>query len=314
MKNTFTLAALACLAAIPSPSMEATATSPASFVDACRVTAVKARMARRAEVLSELFLALGICANSTDPDEHAQCVADAWEEFFDGLGEAQEQFGARLDLCDLLGGGPYDPTIDPRDFAGGGADNPFFPLVPGRTLTYQKTTAEGEIEVSVVTFLKETREILGVECVAVRDTESVDGEVVEDTFDYYARDLEGNVWYFGELSMVFEDGFLVDLGGSWIAGEDGASPGIIMPADLFLGQTYRQEFLLGEAEDAATVLSRDASVSVPYGDFDGCRETLDFTPLEPGNVEHKFYAEGIGLVLEVDPANGERLELIDVQD
>ena len=116
--------------------------------------------------------------------------------------------------------------------------------------------------------------------------------------------------------MNYEDGEPAGLEGSWQAGADGAQPGILMKADPQVGDVYRQEYAIGEAEDAAAVLGTNEAVSVPYGDFAGCLMTGEFTPIEPDTIEfmeHKFYAPGVGLLLEVDSETGERLELIDIE-
>jgi hypothetical protein len=190
-------------------------------------------------------------------------------------------------------------------------DNPFHPLIPGTTRVYEQLTAEGleHIEVHVT---DRTKTILGVECVEVEDIVMLDDELIESTLDWFAQDVAGNVWYFGELSMDFEDGRVVTLDGTWEAGQDGASPGLIMPAQHSVGMLYRQEFLVGEAEDVAGFLSTSASAVVAYGSFVNCLQTEDFTALSPGSIEHKYYAAGIGKVLEIKPDSGARLELIDV--
>ncbi|MCZ6598059.1 MAG: hypothetical protein O7B99_10495 [Planctomycetota bacterium] len=259
----------------------------------------------------DLAVAAGNCLNLTDGEEVEECMKAAWEEFDEGVEEVLEQLEARRDLCEKLGGGPYAPEIDPEDFVQG-IDNPFLPYVVGYSWTYQKATEDGELEEVVVTVTDMTKEILGVECTVVQDIETVDGVVAEDTFDYYAQDKDGNVWYFGELSFGYdEEGELEGLDGSWKAGVDGAKPGIIMFANPVLDTTYRQEFALTEAEDAGTISGLDESVVVPFGAYDGCRKILDFTPLEPDAMEEKFFAQGVGLVLEVDLETGERVELVD---
>jgi hypothetical protein len=205
---------------------------------------------------------------------------------------------------------PYAPEIDPAEFTTA-IDNPWLPLRPGTVWVYEgRGEAEGERIVVEVT--SETRVVMGVECVVVRDTVSEDGEVVEDTFDWFAQDAEGNVWYFGEDTKDYEDGEVVSTEGAWEAGVDGAQPGIVMPGIPKVGDAYRQEYLAGEAEDMGEILSLDERAVVPFGTFDPVLQTKDFTPLEPGVVEHKFYAEGIGLVLEVKVEGGEeRVELVE---
>ena len=202
-------------------------------------------------------------------------------------------------------------AIDPANFVDK-VDNPYFPLVPGMTYIYEGETEEG-VEHFEDYVTHETRDVLGVTCIIVRDRVSVDGELVEETFDWYAQDKDGNVWYFGEDSKEYEGGQVVSTKGSWEAGVDGAVPGIIMKANPQLGDSYRQEYYEGEAEDMAEVLSLAESTSVPYGSFDNLLMTKEWTPLEPGIAEHKYYANGIGLILEelVEGGSG-RIELIDV--
>jgi hypothetical protein len=191
-------------------------------------------------------------------------------------------------------------------------DNPYFPLTPGTTRVYEGETEDGLERIEVVV-THDTREILHISCIVVRDTVSLDGELVEDTFDWYAQDNDGNVWYMGEDSKEYEDGEVVSTAGSWEAGVDGAQPGIIMQANPQVGAAYRQEYYAGEAEDMAEVLSLTETASVPYGSFDALLMTKEWTPLEPGVAEQKYYAAGTGLVLEVMVEGGTgRVELIDL--
>ncbi|UCC73887.1 MAG: hypothetical protein JSV86_04820 [Gemmatimonadota bacterium] len=207
---------------------------------------------------------------------------------------------------------PWDPQIDPADFVST-IDNPYFPLEPGTTYSYSGETEDGR-ETGEVLVTSETRVVLGVTTLVVRDRVFLEGELIEETFDWYAQDSEGNVWYFGEDSKEFEGGELVSTEGSWEAGVDGAKPGIIMLADPTVGTEYRQEYAPGVAEDMGRVLGLDESADAPFGSFTGCLKTEDSTPLEPGVREHKFYCPDIGLVLEIDvTGGGARNELIDVQ-
>lgn len=181
--------------------------------------------------------------------------------------------------------------LDPVDFTTE-IDNPYWPMRPGSRWVYR----EGDQRV-VVTVTSRTREIIGIEARVVHDVVTEDGEVVEDTYDWYAQDDDGNIWYLGENTKEFENGEVVSTEGSWEAGVDGAQPGILLPGDPEPGLKYRQEYLEGEAEDAAEVLALDAQVRVPYGAFENVLQTKDWTPLDPGLVEHKFYAKGVGPVL-----------------
>jgi hypothetical protein len=199
--------------------------------------------------------------------------------------------------------GPYDWTVDPADFVDG-VDNPYFPLEPGTRLVYEGQS-DGEREVVTVEVTAETKEILGVTCVVVRDTVKVAGEIHEDTFDWYAQDVDGNVWYMGEDTKEYEDGKVVSTEGSWEAGVDGALPGIIMPATPKVGLAYTQEHYAGEAEDKGKIVALGEYVDVPYGSFDDVVVTQDRTPLEPKIREHKYYAPGIGVVFEELVRGGE---------
>ncbi len=203
---------------------------------------------------------------------------------------------------------PYLPVIDPADFSTT-IDNPFLPWVPGTTFVY-----EGGGEHIEVTVTADTRTVMGVDTVVVRDTVTVKGKVTEDTFDWYAQDRAGNVWYFGEATISFEDDPAGDPAGSWEAGVDGAQPGIVMLADPRGGDVYRQEFLKGQAEDLALVRRLDGAIKVRAGSYDGLLVTEEWTPLEPNTVEYKYYARGVGDVAERVVVGGKDLvELIEVR-
>ena len=204
-----------------------------------------------------------------------------------------------------------DPVeIDPATFTST-VDNPWFPLRPGSEWVYEETDSEGTVTRVVVTVTDETREVMGIEAVVVHDVVSENGAVIEDTYDWYAQDADGNVWYLGEDTKELEDGVVTSTTGSWEAGIDGAQPGILVPAEPEVGLEYRQEYLEGEAEDGARVIALDATASVPYGSFDGLLETEDFTPLHPELLEHKYYARGVGPVLaETVRGGSDREELV----
>ena len=243
-------------------------------------------------------------------EERREAIDDAREELGATLQDCKEQRRARIDLCEELEESIYHPSVDPADFEVG-VPNPYFPIEPGVTRVYSSETADGTEEV-VTTVTDATREILGVVCVVIHDVVYLEGDPIEDTLDYYANDASGNVWYMGEDSVEIENGIIVSVHGSWIAGVDGAKPGIIMKATPLVGDVYRQEFAAGDAEDAARVVSLSEEVTVPFGTFMDCLQTEDFTPVEPGFSEYKYYAPGVGAVLEVNPETGEELVLIDV--
>ena len=201
--------------------------------------------------------------------------------------------GCGDDDDDALPQGSDPVEIDPSQFSAE-IDHPFWPMAVGTVWVYR----EGEQRVEV-TVTDRTRAVMGVETRVVHDLVTENGVPVEDTFDWYAQDDEGNLWYFGEDTTEFEDGKPVGHAGAWEAGVDGALPGIVLPAEPEVGMTYREEYYAGEAEDEAKVLSLDAAASVPYGDFTDALQTEDTTRLEPGLVEQKFYARDVGPVLAV---------------
>jgi hypothetical protein len=210
----------------------------------------------------------------------------------------------------LLPQGSEAIELDPALFAGVALDHPYWPMAPGSSWTYSETDAGGNEQQVFVTVLPETKEILGITATVVHDIVSADGETIEDTLDWYAQDSFGNLWYLGEDTKEYENGEVVSTKGSWEAGVDGAQAGIILPADPQVGMTYRQEYYAGQAEDAAEILSLDERVEVPFGTFDGCLQTRDFTPLDPDVVEEKFYARGVGPVEVVQVSGGTSHEVL----
>ncbi len=207
-------------------------------------------------------------------------------------------------------GGDYRPNVDPADFVDV-IDNPYLPYAPGSSWTYEGTD-DGETEHIEVVVTDKRREVMGISAVVVRDTVTMDGELVEDTYDWFAQDRGGNVWYLGEETAEYENGEVTSTEGSWEAGVDGALPGIVMPAQPAVGDAYRQEYYQGEAEDLAEVVRLDASESVPFGDVDELVVIKEWNPFESEVVEEKSFAPSIGLVLEVKTAGGEgRVELLE---
>jgi hypothetical protein len=190
--------------------------------------------------------------------------------------------------------------------------NPYLAFQIGKKFYYEGETTEG-VETIVVEVTWEKRTILGVSTTVVHDQAFLDGELVEDTFDWFAQDSGGNVWYFGEDSKEIEDGEVVSTEGSWEAGVDGAVPGLIMPASPENGMKYQQEFAEDVAEDMAIVINTSKTVEIESGVYEECLETLEFTPLEPGHREHKYYSPGVGLILELSPSGGRQsVELVSV--
>jgi hypothetical protein len=186
----------------------------------------------------------------------------------------------------------------------------YFPLKSGTRFIYESQTEDG-VERTEIEVTGATKVILGVTTVVVRDQVSLDGVLIEDTFDWYAQDKDGNVWYFGEDTKEYENGVVVSTKGTWEAGVNGAKPGIIMRAEPRVGDSYRREYYAGEAEDMAEVIKVGAADSVPYGAFSDLVVIREWTPLEPGVEEYKYYAPGVGHVLtEVVKGGSGRSELV----
>ena len=192
-------------------------------------------------------------------------------------------------------------------------DNEYFPLRPGTTFTY-RGREDGKSAMDLVTVTRRAKTILGVQVTVVRDRVFVRGKLAEDTFDWYGQDARGNVWYFGEDTKEFEDGRVVTTQGSWQAGRRGARAGIFMPAAPKVGRTLKQEDARNVAEDCSRIVDRNAVVRTPFMSSRRALETEEFSLLERGVLDHKFYVRGIGLVKEQTVQGGsDVLELVSVK-
>ena len=209
--------------------------------------------------------------------------------------------------------GSEPANLDPADFVDA-IDHPYWPMQPGTSWIYGERDLEGSRQRVVVTVTEQTKEISGIRARVVHDVVTEDGAVLEDTYDWYAQDKDGNLWYLGEDTKEYEDGKVASTAGSWQAGVDGAEPGLILPAKPSVGMAYRQEYYKGEAEDSAEVLSLDEWTEVPAGAYKHLLMTKEFTALEPDVLEHKFYARGVGPVLGLSVSGGTgREELIELK-
>ena len=189
------------------------------------------------------------------------------------------------------------PVFDPAAFVAG-VTNPYFPLPIGRTWVYEGVK-DGQAQIDTVTVTAMSRIILGVRATVVSDVATTrDGTILEKTFDWYAQDQAGNVWYLGEDTRAIGKNGKVDTSGSWEAGVNGAVPGIVMEADPRIPDAYRQEYQPGVAEDTAWVVQVGGTITVPYGKLRNVLVTLEATALEPGNYDRKVYAPGLGIVSE----------------
>ena len=209
-------------------------------------------------------------------------------------------------------GATHASTADHAGFSAR-VDNPWFPLLPGTTFVYTGTE-DGKSLRDVLRVTHRTATVDGAPCVIVDDRLWVNGRLSERTTDWYSQDSKGNVWYFGEqtASKLDTKGKPV-TSGTWKAGVDGAKPGIYMFANPRVGQGAQQEFYKGQAEDHFQVLSLGSGVSVPYVSTKAGLLTKEWTPLEPGVLDHKVYVRGVGTVLEETVKGGtEHLELVSV--
>lgn len=209
-------------------------------------------------------------------------------------------------LVGMLMVGNIQAGVNPADFVTR-IDNPYYPLTPGISFHYDETTER----IDEVAVTHETRIIQGVTCRSVRERSISNGVLSEESLSWFAQDKAGTVWKFGEDTKHFdENGVVISTAGSWEAGVSNAQPGIAMPAHPQLNETYSQELAPGVAEEMATVLSLDTETTVAFGTFTHCLLTRNFSPLSPGEVENKYYAPGIGLILSVMVEGGsERFEL-----
>lgn len=298
----------------------------------CTRTARTLQTACGFDVKDDFWLSRANCINVSDGEARRECHKEAKTARKEAREECHEQFEARLELCEAVGESRYDPDfsperfVDPRQIGITVAENPFFPLIEGNQWVYKSTfTDEDGTKVSetiTVVVTDKTKLIEGVTCRVVNDLVLVDdgdGPVpLEDTNDWYAQDVDGNVWYCGEEVRDFEtfDGDepmepeLVSIDGSFKVGRDYARPGIIMLMAPQVGDVYRQEAAFGDAEDFAEVTNLNASESVPAASCNGdCLVTREGNLLDPGVFADKYYAPGIGTILEVE--DGIRVELIE---
>ena len=311
LQITATFVALALAAVL---STTAQAGRAALRPTACSDTTKAAHTACLYDALDTFWIDTGKCNNEMDAADRARCLSVAKASASESTQLCGEQRAARKNLCDALGEAPYDPAfepsqfVDPRQVGSSVAPNPWFPL-NRRTMIYKSA----DETVRVVT-TNEVKIIDGVPCLVVLDTVEVAGAITESTIDWFAQDVQGNVWYCGEATAEYgADGVPVNIHGSFQADENGARPGIIAKAAPAVGDVYRQEFDLGNAEDTAKVLSLNGSATSTAASCAGtCLLTEETTPLGPGAVENKYYKPGVGFIFQVKPATGDTLRLVEI--
>ncbi|MHC4954358.1 MAG: hypothetical protein ACYTGZ_10745 [Planctomycetota bacterium] len=282
-----------------------------------------------AEDMAEV-VALAVEVELEDGTKHTCLKTREWDPLDDEGGSEFKYYASNLGLvleekddgserAELLGLFDVSESSLP-DFDAATFTNPanithnYLGYAIGSVTEFEKETDEG-LETIRVEVLAGTRAVNGIACRVVRDRVWLDGVLVEDTHDWYAQDDDGNVWYMGEEVVNYEyddDGNLEDTNddGSWEAGVDGAEAGIIMWAAPIIGQSYRQEFYEEEAEDMAVIVALDVTVELEDGsEFEGCYQILEWTPLEPDALEYKYFAPGVGVIVEETAAGDERVEL-----
>jgi hypothetical protein len=227
-----------------------------------------------------------------------------------GTGDAASGSPEATPVIDPGDGGDYQPDLDPANFVDV-IDNPYLPFQPGMRWVYEGES-DGEAERIEVVVTGDRRDIQGISATVVRDTVHVAGELVEDTYDWFAQDAEGNVWYVGEDSTSYEPDGTTSKDGSWEYGVDGALPGIVMLADPSVGDSYRQEFYPDEAEDLGEVISVDETKTIGIGEYTDVVVTEDWNPLDPETIENKYYAPGVGKIYsEHTRGDPETVELVE---
>ena len=176
--------------------------------------------------------------------------------------------------------------------------NSWFPLARGSVYVYDGQK-DGKQARDVMTVTGRTKNIAGIRAAVISDRLSLNGVLAERTTDWYAQDRRGTVWYLGERTAELNaKGKVTSTEGSFLNGRDGAKGGIFMPANPQVGQTFQQESFKGQAEDHFRILDLAASISTPAVSSNNAMLTEETTPLEPGIVDHKYYVQGIGTVME----------------
>ena len=207
----------------------------------------------------------------------------------------------------------YNPVLPPQDFYQIPIlNNPFFPFDHNKTYIYSGLTDDGSERIEVQR-KSEIRIIQEIPCLVIHEKGFENGLLVEDGLEWYAQNIQGEVWYLGtEITNYNSNGNVINTFGSWIAGQDEALPGKIMLMDPKVGEIYRQEYVFNLAENQAEIIARNRTVETPAGVFENCLVVREFSELEPDEYEFKYYAPGIGLVLEEDPVDNTRISLSEI--
>lgn len=318
-------------AALALDNNEAAQAAERSLGGYCSATANALLRACRYAADDDYWVAFAICINESNSSDRAECYADATTSRREAKQLCGDQLTERGNNCRLLGEGRYDPPFDEEyfdaDFRNLTNPNPYFPLTIGNKWEYR-----GGTETVTVHVLNQTKLIDDVTCIVVRDLVYDKGKLKEATDDWFAQHKDRSVWYCGEEVKDYENfagdkprrAELVSIDGSFKAGRDGDKAGIIFPASPNPGQAYLEESSLANAEDMSQILSTTYSFGgnpeldrfVPRQLVDrfcasrDCVVVKAFTAIEPGKFARKYYAKGIGAILEVKPDTGEISQLV----
>lgn len=294
----------------------------------CSTTAWLQATACKREIQDDLYIEKAICLNVSDREERHECYEETWSDFEEAGEECRDQHRARRQLCRDIGESRYDPSFEPEDFQTEFDNrNPYLPIAVGNKWVYENEDEKVTVEVR-----DETKLIEGVTCIVVNDVVDEDGDLVEDTDDWFGQRKDGTIDYCGEEAKDFEffEGDepslpeLVEIEGSFKAGRDGDKPGTLFMGNPEVGAKYRQEWSPSNAEDVAEVLSTtygfgndarfDEFVPEELAELlcdNDCVVTEDTSPIDPGVLEYKFYARGVGFFFEVKPEEGEILQIVE---
>jgi hypothetical protein len=294
----------------------------------CTQTADTMLEACKASVADDGAVGRAVCLNITGTRSRNTCLDDLVDSEDEAIKLCEGQHDSRLAACGVLGEARYAPDVRPSRFDNPrrpSHPNPYFPLEVGQHWEYRTAT-----QVNTVDVVNETKRIAGVDCIVFRDLVFEGGFIHEATDEWYAPAKDGSVWYFGEEVKDFETFAgdhplrpeLVSIDGSFKAGRDGDKPGVIALPSPKAGDAYLEEFSLGNAEDVTEILSTTYSYGnnpaldegVPgqlaerfcAGD---CVVTKNYSLLEPGLFARKYYARGVGTILEVENT-GEVVQLV----
>ncbi len=300
--------------------------------DFCSQTARSLFDACKTEVKAEAFKKTAICLNISNPQQRRECFDEIENVREESMQLCREQRSGRLEACKSLGEARYDPDINPAffdsDFTNLTKPNPYFPLRIGNQWEYR-----GGNEVNKLEVLNQTKLIAGVRCVVVRDQVFKNGDLAENTDDWFAQAKDGNVWYFGEEVKDYQsfsgdtprNPELVSIDGSFKWGHEGDKGGLFFFFSPKVGDAYLEEFSLANAEDVTIILSStyrfgsnaelDQLVPRPLAErfcaAGDCVVTKNFSLLEPGIFARKYYARGIGVFLEVKPETATAVQIVD---